>query len=165
MIQKENFRPEQILILLRNDRYGIFSKELISAFDDDELPVAKVEKENIFEIDQGYQVIALFRLTKNLEDHLAWRALLQIRHNLLGEKALSEIYKLAEENSLTFFETIIAIINGEYDVSFKDKLRNEYYAITGIVETIKSINQSDVDIQEKLSIILDLILIDGSLKS
>lgn len=143
LITEKNYKPDQILILLRNDRQNIFSKEIIASFNNYEIPITTNEKgEDVFDTNYGRQVISILRLLSNLEDHLAWKALIITRKKAkIGEKSLSEIYNFAGENNLTFYQAILYLINGDHHISFKEKLKTEYNAILSIISKI----QADLD--------------------
>ncbi len=64
-------KPEQILLLVRTDTRGAFSKELRKAFDGLGVPISSGEEASILDNDLGRQVLATLRLARNIEDHLA----------------------------------------------------------------------------------------------
>ncbi len=151
LIDTNKYKPEQILVLLRTDRFNIFSKELIAKFQELNIPIVNKENEqDIFETDFGRQTISVLRLLRNLEDHLAWRTLLQTRKNGFGQKYLFEIYDIASEKSLTFYQTILSIINGGISTKFAEKLKSEYNNILSIVDAVR--NQINIAEEEQLPI-------------
>ena len=143
LIDTNKYRPEQILVLLRTDRYNIFSKEVIAKFQEFDIPVANKENEqDVFDTDFGRLTISILRLLRNLEDHLAWRTLIQTRKNGFGEKFLFEIYAIASEKSLTFYQAILSIINGGISTKHAEKLKSEYNNILSIIDAVR--NQIDI---------------------
>jgi DNA helicase-2/ATP-dependent DNA helicase PcrA len=148
LIDTHQYEPEQILVLLRTDRFRIFSKELIEQLQEFNIPVANKENEqDVFDTDCGRQTISILRLLRNLEDHLAWRTLLQTRKNGFGQKALLEIYDIASEKGLTFYQTILSIINGGITARFTERLKSEYNNILSIIDAVR--NQIDLAREEQ----------------
>jgi DNA helicase II / ATP-dependent DNA helicase PcrA len=159
LIEKEKVSPEQILILLRSDNNGVFSKEIVEAFGE-EIPIAVNKKEeSIFDTNYGRQLIAVFRLSRNREDHLSWRTLIKIRtHNSLGDKAQSELYNLARENNLSFYDAIIAVVNGSISVGLRDKLSTEYELISNLIDSVNEILNSKQDPLNQIEQIINFVL-------
>jgi DNA helicase-2/ATP-dependent DNA helicase PcrA len=151
LIDTNKYKPEQILVLLRTDRFNIFSKELIAKFQELNIPIVNKENEqDIFETEFGRQTISVLRLLRNLEDHLAWRTLLQTRKNGFGQKYLFDIYDIASEKSLTFYQTILSIINGGISAKFAEKLKSEYNNILSIIDAVR--NQINIAEEEQIPI-------------
>ena len=87
---------------------------------------------------------------RNLEDHLAWRTLIQTRKNSLGQKSLSEIYNFALEKHLTFYQAVINMINGGISTNFTQKLKSEYNNILSMIDAVR--NQIELSQEEELSV-------------
>lgn len=98
----------KIMILLRSDRYGAFSNPLKDALDVHEVPVA-VKSDSPLDTDEGRELFSILKLSIDPKDHLAWRTLLQIRNNGIGEKYLSDIYDLARREGIRFYEALCRI--------------------------------------------------------
>jgi DNA helicase II / ATP-dependent DNA helicase PcrA len=159
LIEKENISPEQILILLRSDSNGVFSREIVEAFGE-EIPISVSKKgENVFDTTFGRQIIAIFRLLRNREDHLSWRTLIQIRtKNSLGEKTQSDLYDLARENNLGYYEAIVAVINNSIQVSFRDRLFTEFELISNLINSVNEVVNSGQDPSQQIKQIIDFVL-------
>jgi superfamily I DNA/RNA helicase len=159
LIEKKNISPEQILILLRSDSNGVFSREIVEAFGK-ETPISISKKEgNIFDTTFGRQLIAIFRLLRNREDHLSWRTLIQIRtKNSLGEKAQSDLYNLARENNLGYYGVIIAAINNSIQVGFRDRLLTEYELISSLINSVNEVVNSGQNPLLQVKQIIDFVL-------
>ncbi|MBP8974439.1 MAG: ATP-dependent helicase [Anaerolineae bacterium] len=112
LICEENVAPEEILILFRSDRHSCFSKPISEALRRQGLRVAVVanplEPMNCPEIDGGSRQVegriflCLLRLIVNPQDHLAWRTMLGLGSNRIGEKTLAALYELARKQGETF---------------------------------------------------------------
>lgn len=107
-LYERGYELGKIMILVRNDRYGAFSNPLKEALDAQEVPVA-VKTDSPLDTDEGRELFSILKLSKNFDDHLAWRTLLQIRNNGIGEKSLSEIYNLARREGKRFYEVLCVI--------------------------------------------------------
>lgn len=103
-IDKKGYRPEDILILLRSDHLGLFSKVLKENLEAQSVPVArKTDYVAPLDSDEGRELLSILRICNTHDDHLAWRTLLQIRKNrLVGKTVLSSIYDLAQKEGITF---------------------------------------------------------------
>jgi len=105
---EHGYNPGKIMILLRSDRYGAFSNPLKEALEVEGVPVA-VKADSPLDTNEGRELFSILRLSTDLEDHLAWRTLLQIRHNGIGKTSLSEIYKFARREGARFYEALCKI--------------------------------------------------------
>ena len=103
-------KPDDILILLRSDRHGAFSSVLKDALARGDLAtlVATAESDPLDD-PPGRQVLALLRLVVSADDQLAWRALLELRQNGLGEQAIAALYQLATSKGMSFAGAVKAV--------------------------------------------------------
>jgi DNA helicase-2/ATP-dependent DNA helicase PcrA len=107
LINNDHISPENILILLRVDTRGAFSRILKEKFDKRSLLLSAGSSESTpIDDNPGREVISILRLANNQEDHLAWTSLLRIRRNRLGPAAMSSIYDLARHSGSTFSQII-----------------------------------------------------------
>lgn len=116
LTKKKGILPEEVLILLRSDYNGQFSKPIREVLEARGLEVAKVsdplEPLNCPTDDTGKRqsdgriFLCLLRLIVNPQDHLAWRTLLELQDNGLGDKAMNGLYELARKKGKTFFDTL-----------------------------------------------------------
>ncbi len=110
LIHRRNLAPEEILILIRTDRNGVFSSLFRSQLEAVGVPVsAAVTGASLLNEAEGRQVLAMLRLLGNREDHLAWRTLLRLRQNNLGPAAISALYKLTNSLGSGLFQAIEAV--------------------------------------------------------
>lgn len=110
LIEERGYKPQDILILIRVDRNGCFSTALREALIKASLPaVPKADALNPLDERDGRELLAILRLCVNPKDHLAWRTLLKIRPNGIGEDTISNVYRLAENKGLSFYEALRAI--------------------------------------------------------
>lgn len=112
LIQEQGVPPHEILILLRVDTYGAFSKPLSEAFQRAQVPNA-IDPASRSPLDSppGRQLLASIRLLANREDHLSWVTLLQLRRNRFGDKAQRALYEYARVRGLTIAAAIRQIAN------------------------------------------------------
>jgi DNA helicase-2/ATP-dependent DNA helicase PcrA len=133
--------PKSILILLRNDPGGIYSRPLIDALAeqglDAELPSDPLA---ILDDEEGRRLVCLLRLLQESDHDLAWRELLKLRANTLGDGTLFAIFELAAERQIRFFEAL-EIIEG--DPSQLESTRKQ--AVADEVSAIKELLASLVD--------------------
>jgi len=97
----------EVLILLRSDHQGAFSKPIISALAQRGLPVTSVSDPLApLGTKQGREFLAFLYLAVNPRDHLAWRSLFAVRNNNLGQVAFNGLYDKAKREGLTFWEAL-----------------------------------------------------------
>jgi DNA helicase-2/ATP-dependent DNA helicase PcrA len=98
---------DDILILLRTDRNRVFSSQFRAALAAQNVPVTTARTDSgPFDSPLGRQLLAFLRLALNPSDHLAWRTLLELRPNKLGEKAIQTLHELGRNRGLTFSEAL-----------------------------------------------------------
>lgn len=143
--------PRSILILLRNDPGGIYSRRLIDALAeqglDAELPSDPLA---ILDGEDGRRLVCLLRLLQEPDHDLAWREFLKLRANTLGAGTLFAIFELAAERQIRFFEAL-GIIEG--DPSQLESTRKLVVAdeVTAIKELLASlVDAVDAPAQEGL---------------
>jgi len=108
LIQYCDLKPNEILILLRSDRKGRFSKPIRSSIEKIGIPVAaKTDTKGPLDQAQGRTLLGFMRLASNLGDSLAWRTLLQIECHGVGPSAIGAVYEIARSMGWTFANTVL----------------------------------------------------------
>ena len=88
--------PQDILILLRADRNHVFSKPLMEALAQEQVPVSRGGTEDSYLNEPpGRALLAFLRLVADPNDDLAWCTLLLVRPNHIGDKARAALYAFA----------------------------------------------------------------------
>lgn len=142
LIDVESYEPHDILVLLRQDRNGVYSSVLRQALADVDVPVAVPEEQDPFgalhgQARPGRQLLALLRLAANPGDSLAWRTLLEIRRNGIGRGAISAVYDRARVASLTFAAALDEIAGEPGSLPrFGRRLSEEYRALGALAEEL-----------------------------
>lgn len=110
LVGQEGVPPGEILILLRNDRYRWFSDPIRDTVQGAGVPVAIVS-DPLAPLNDGAgrALLSLMRLALNLEDHLAWRALLAVRDNRLGDQGFAQLYDLARRTGQRYAAVLQAV--------------------------------------------------------
>jgi DNA helicase-2/ATP-dependent DNA helicase PcrA len=113
LIGRQNIHPEEVLILLRGDRNGVFSTTIRERLEQLNIPVGIVANPlECLDYDDGRIFLSILRLVANEHDHLAWRTLFQKRkNNGFGEVRLREMYELAHSRGENFAQLIFSISN------------------------------------------------------
>lgn len=109
LLRIRNLDPNDIIILLRSDRNGIFSSSLRDALARRDIPVAIPSGNSIFDSKNGRRFIALIKLLENRSDSLALRTILKLDDNNIGDKTINKIYNFAINSNLTFFDATMRI--------------------------------------------------------
>jgi DNA helicase-2/ATP-dependent DNA helicase PcrA len=112
LIERVGYQPNNILLLIRADRNSCFSSVLQEALFKTGIPVtSKTDTLKPLDDKSGREFLAILRLCVNSEDSLAWRTILQIKRNNIGEDTISKIYDLAAQKGLTFYSALCTIKN------------------------------------------------------
>jgi DNA helicase-2/ATP-dependent DNA helicase PcrA len=102
----KNVSFNDIIILLRNDKYNKFSSVIQSKLKDRSIPVStSVNFFDFFDSGNGRYLVALLKYLKANENDLALRTLLQLTPGI-GEVTIKSIYDYADKNSLRFAKAI-----------------------------------------------------------
>jgi len=130
--------PGDILILLRSDRYGAFSECLADALKRHRVPaVVKVDSRWPTDTDPGRVLLSIMRLYLYRGDSLSWRALLQLRRNRIGRRAIGAIHEWTLANSGNFASALQRIKDNPGAVSADDaRIAAEVHGIEAILESI-----------------------------
>jgi DNA helicase-2/ATP-dependent DNA helicase PcrA len=107
LVDEAEVEPAAILILLRNDPQGVYSTPIIDALGTEgleaELPVDPFA---ILDEPTPRQLVCFLRLLRDQGDGLAWRELLKLRPNGVGDGALMAVYRLADERGERYAVTL-----------------------------------------------------------
>jgi DNA helicase-2/ATP-dependent DNA helicase PcrA len=110
LLDKKSYAPGDILILMRSDRYGVFSSVLLEALRAQHIPVAIRAEGTPLDTPEGRIFLSILRLLAEDRDGLALRTLLMLRENRIGKESYSALYDLARNSGETFSETARRVI-------------------------------------------------------
>lgn len=155
LIDAKEVPPGEIIILLRSDHSGRFSKPLISQFRALGLPLEQVSnpledldcpvQDNGQVQSGGRIVLSLLRLAVNFTDSLALRTILGLRKNGIGDKTMQQLYELARKSNSNLADAIQEVVETPSKLPrFGSKLKDQVLGIVTEVESIKSEADSDV---------------------
>jgi len=178
LVQQHELEPNDILILLRSDHNGAFSRPIREKLEAAGIPVAAAtDKANPLDVENGRAFLAFLRLAARREDGLAWRTLFQVWCNGVGLGAIIAVYDLARSRGTSFAQTVLAahddndILPSRYqarlsaamqnvleqlDKLFPDGAENEYETCDDLMDVIRRAADSLVeDDDERRSILLE----------
>jgi len=146
LVQQEGLEPHDILILMRSDHNGAFSSVLNDALARENLATSVASAEvDPLDAALGRQVLALLRLVVNVDDHLAWRTLLELRQNGLGEQAIAALYQLATSKGMSFAGAVKAVTADPSLIPrHGTRLKSEYESIRQIIDALPEAEPNDV---------------------
>lgn len=108
LIEAEKVPPAEILVLLRGDHNGAFSKPLKEALRSLDVPFSDPDAvKRMLAETSNRQVMEVFRLFVNQEDSLAWAGLLHLADGI-GDAFFDYIYDLARQKREQFGNTLLA---------------------------------------------------------
>ena len=100
--------PKEIMILVRSDRRGAFSKVLVDKLSELELPThVDIGAPGPLDTRDGRIMLSHLRLAVSRQDSLAWRAALKLGDNGLGEKATAAVEGVALAQGITFAAALL----------------------------------------------------------
>lgn len=108
LINRNGLHPEDIMILLRQDKNGSFSEPIQEKLSDIGIESATTYANDPFQ-ENGRILWAFLRLATNIEDSLAWRTVLKTWCKGIGEKSVRTLYDLALDRGETFAQTVAAV--------------------------------------------------------
>lgn len=127
LLNKKKVEPKEIIILVRNNKNNIFSKPIIEEMAKLKVPVSvPSEITDIFNLPEnlpsdqkklGRIFLCYLRLIHNKNDQLAWRSLLELEKNGIGEKTISDITNYSQQNGFSFSQTLKMIESGVTDIT------------------------------------------------
>ncbi len=170
LIDEEDHDPDDILILVRSDRNGAFSRPLADSFENADVPVnLNVGADTPLDAPVGRAVLAIIRLCHHSADSLAWRTLLMVRPNGIGAGALSAIYEVAHTRGITFAQ---ALPGTDAEASavprFGKRIQSERAAILGELQVLcpmlsppEEQGKALPPLSERLDKVLTAVLPDG----
>jgi len=98
-----DIKPDQITILLRNDRNGLLSKPIIETLKKYSVDVSLTTDSELENNKEYRTVLSIIRLLVDQNDCLAWRTLLQInKTNGLGDECIKSIWNYAQSKGIRF---------------------------------------------------------------
>jgi len=110
LIEKRNYAPNDILILMRNDNRGAFSSPIKEALENEDIPVAIPVDSTPMNTKDGRIFLSFLHLLDYRLDNLALRTLFDLRENGIGEKTILRLYQLAHNNGETFSEMVYGVM-------------------------------------------------------
>ena len=109
LLAQHELKPSEILILLRSDRNGVFSRPIRERLDQAGIPVAAATgTTDALDGTDGRAFLAFLRIAVRDEDSLAWRTLLQVWCNGIGKGAIGAVYDLSRSRGENFAQTVIS---------------------------------------------------------
>ena len=109
LINQRGLKPNDILILLRSDRNGVFSNQIRQKFEGTGIPIASsTDSAGPFDTPKGRALLSFMRLSHSRHDSLAWRSLFLTWCDGVGQRAVKAVYDLARTRGEIFAETILA---------------------------------------------------------
>jgi DNA helicase-2/ATP-dependent DNA helicase PcrA len=101
LIEKEGYQPNEIMILMRGDRNGLFSKIIRDRLAARDIPIKIQESVTPLDSDDGRYLLAILRLSINPDDNLSFRTLLMLKHGI-GYQSIFSIYECAQNSGDNF---------------------------------------------------------------
>jgi DNA helicase-2/ATP-dependent DNA helicase PcrA len=153
--------PDQITILLRSDRNGALSKPIVEALKKQSVDVSLATDSELDSNNEYRAVLSMIRLLVDEDDCLAWRTLLQIGKNGLGDECVKNIGNYAQSKGVRFSVAIkkIAAVPSELQ-KFGSKISNFVSEIQSSIENLKKIENPT----ETINSLVDQFMTDGETK-
>lgn len=134
--EKEKVPLEEILILVRT---GALAKLIKNTFIDSNINYADPEEAlELLNYKKTRELLCILHLLTNKSDSLAWWTLIYLTKGI-GNRTISEIYKLAKNNNSTFGDILLKEAKNDFEniKQSKCKVSNRVKKIFSIIEKIK----------------------------
>jgi len=102
LVNDHECNPEEILILLRNDHYGSYSKPICDALRNHDILVSTVS-DNPMDSHDGRRLKSILHLITDPDDSLSIRTWLQLTQGI-GDKTINGLYEYAQQHNCRFAE-------------------------------------------------------------
>lgn len=134
LINIEGVPGEEILVLLRADYQGNFSRPIKDELDLLEIPYSDADsvKRTLAE-PNNRKIIETFRLLDNEEDSLAWAALLSMETGI-GDGFFDSVYQRAQHNRTKFSVALLT----SYEEGFPDSPRTPARKAAALIESTRA---------------------------
>lgn len=138
LLQREDYAPNDILILMRSDTNNAFSSVIKNALEANNIPVIVKAEISPLETDDGRKFLSFLHLIVNDYDSLALKTLMMKGNNKIGPKCFSSIYELARDKDEIFSNTSFRIMsNAELIPKFGKRISREMQEIQNILNQHK----------------------------
>lgn len=109
LIEEGRVPASEILILLRTDYHGQFSKKIKEALEREEIPFSDPSTvDELMESPRTRAIVSKLRLLMNREDSLAWATLLYLTRGI-GDAFVDYIYDHARDRRITFATALLQL--------------------------------------------------------
>ena len=123
-----------ILILLRNDHNGTYSKPICEALLNHDIPVSP-ESDNPMDLDDGRRLKSILHLFADPDNSLSIRTWLQLAQGI-GDKTINELYEYAQQHNCRFARAAQSVQQDESVLpQFGRRVRQEMDYLTEIRTT------------------------------
>lgn len=171
LIQNNDIKEGEILILLRNDYRQKFSSIIRKELEKNDIKVSDPKQESILDFKEGRLLISFLRLINDFNDSLALRTIIEKKANNIGIGIILKIYNLAKEKNKSFLEITKDIEKKPSLVpSYGNRIKDEYKNIKNIVKKydpnfrILLENSSSLDLKLEIRKLADELIQSESIK-
>ena len=176
LLERHQLNPGNILILLRSDRNGGFSRPIREKLQKVGIPVvAATDNINPFDDLDGRAFLSFLRLAAGHKDGLAWRTLLQAWCMGVGPTTIGAVYDLARNRGENFAQMVIAAhadpdilptnhrrrlskaieeVLDRLQALFPEDVRRDYETCDELMDVIRSASESMISDEEKRDSVL-----------
>ena len=157
-----DIKPDQITILLRNDRNGLLSKPIIETLKKYSVDVSLTTDSELENNKEYRTVLSTIRLLVDQNDCLAWRTLLQInKTNGLGDECIKSIWNYAQSKGIRFNVALQKIAESPSELQkFGPKIAKFVSEINAAIVELKAI-ESPI---EAINATVDKFMGEGEIK-
>jgi DNA helicase-2/ATP-dependent DNA helicase PcrA len=136
VVDQADVAPGQIIVLVRSDPGNIYARPIVDALGEVDLQAElPTNPFAILDEDDGRRLVCLLRLLRQADDGLAWRELLKLRDNGIGDGGLMTVYRLAAERGERYYQTLQAIAEDPdiLEYQLRNKLAEDVTAVNAML--------------------------------
>jgi DNA helicase-2/ATP-dependent DNA helicase PcrA len=145
---KDGMPEEKIVVLSRNASIlRLISDTLV----DNGIMIAGTSDFDLENLPEFRVVLSIFRLLSNIEDDLAWRTLIELAKNNVGEKSIDSIFNVAVDNKLRFYHALQEIKKNKTVSKYGEKINSFVEKVEADLEKFSKIE----NLPDKLNGVID----------
>jgi len=162
LLTEKKYKPDDILILIRSDGKGAFSKPLAEQMTLADVPFnLNIDSHSPLDSKSGRVALSMIRVAVDPNDSLALRTLLEVRTNGIGKKAVDGIVAEATAGNLRFAQALRkrAVSDGglKKELTKLDAILDEVKAVVSDAKTVLTPEQ----VKESLATIATILEVAG----
>ena len=134
LVTEKKYKADDILILIRSDRNGAFSKPLAEQMALADVPFSvNIDSDTPLDSESGRVALSMIHLAVDANDSLAWRTLLDVSAKGIGKKTIDAVVAEAKTENVTFAHAV------RKRAASEGVLKKEFTKLDAILANVKAV--------------------------